>query len=122
PNLQHSQLSSATALHTAIETVSERFDKRYAQQVSGCRYLLDELQEALGTIRAPADMTLRVEGLRHSAQAFASAWDRYRTYLQDPAQRYDFVQATPLIEKISVAWEGYQTQRTDTRTALRARE
>jgi hypothetical protein len=122
PNLQHSQLSSATALHSAIEIVSERFDKRYAQQVSGCRYLLDELQDELGTIRAPADMTLRVDGLRHAAQDFTSAWDRYRSYLQDPSQRYDFVQATPLIEKISVAWENYQTQRTDTRVALRARE
>jgi hypothetical protein len=122
PNLQNSQLSSATALHSAIEIVSERFDKRYAQQLAGCAYLLDALESAIGTVQAPPDMTRRLEALRVSAQNFAQAWEHYRAYLKDPTQRYDFVQATPLIEKISVAWQGYQTQRTQTTAALRARE
>jgi hypothetical protein len=122
PNLQHSQVSSASALHSAIELASERFDKRYAKQLASCTYLLDALQSSLGTVRAPADMTLPVERLRHSAQAFGQAWEHYRVYLQDPAQRYDFVQATPLIEKIAVAWAGYQTQRDEAKAALRSRE
>lgn len=122
PNLQNTQLSSATELHSAIEIVSERFDKRYAQQLASCAYLLDDLEDALGSVRAPADMTRKVETLRLSAQTFAQTWQHYRAYLQDPAQRYDFVQATPLIEKISVAWQGYQTQRAETKAALRAHE
>jgi hypothetical protein len=120
PNLQNSQLNSASALHSAIETVSERFDKRYAHQLASCSYLLNDLQAALGTVQVPPDMTRHMEGLRHSAQDFAQAWHNYQVYLQDPAQRYDYVQATPLIEKISVAWQGYQTQRTETNTALRS--
>jgi hypothetical protein len=122
PNLQASQLSSGSALHSAIEITSERFDKRYAKQLVSCTYLLDELQTSLGTLRAPADMTLRVEALRHSAQDFGQAWSRYRGYLQDPTQRYDFVQATPLIEKIAVAWDNYHAKRDEAKVALRARE
>jgi hypothetical protein len=122
PNLQNSQLSSSTALHSAIEVVSERFDKRYAQQLSGCAYLLDALGSALDTVQAPPDMTRRLERLRSSARNFAQAWEHYRAYLKDPTQRYDYVQAAPLIEKISVAWQDYQTQRTQTTSALRARE
>jgi hypothetical protein len=122
PNLQNSQISSSTALHSAIEVVSERYDKRYAQQLAGCAYLLNALESALSTVQAPPDMTRRVEGLRLSAQNFAQAWEHYRAYLKDPAQRYDYVQATPLIEKISVAWQGYQTQRAEATAALRARE
>ena len=72
------------------------------------------------TVQPPPDMTHRLEGLRHAAQGFAQAWHNYQLYLQDPAQRYDFVQATPLIEKIGVAWQGYKTQRTETNTALRS--
>jgi hypothetical protein len=122
PNLQNSQLTSASALHSAIETVSERLDKHYAHQLASCASLLEEFETALGTVRAPADMKLRIEGLRRSAHDFAQAWHNYQAYLQDPAQRYDFVQATPLIEKIGVAWQGYQTQRTEADSALRSHE
>jgi hypothetical protein len=121
PNLQPSQLAAAQSLHNAIEVMSERLDKKYGSQLERCAYLLDNLQNGLSAVRAPSDMTRRLDGLRSSAREFSDAWNNYRAYLQDPTQRYDYVRATPMIEKITLAWQAYRTQRNDTQAALRAR-
>jgi hypothetical protein len=53
-----------------------------------------------------------------AAGELGHSWQEYRKYLQDPKQRYDYVQAVPRIEKITNAWQNYQKQRNDTRDAL----
>ena len=120
PNVQNSQLSSAPALHNAIEVASDRLDKRYGRLLEQCGYLLEGLTGALSNVRAPADMSRRMDTLRASADQFSAAFQDYRDYLLDPHKPYDYVQATPLIEKIANHWQDYQTARADARTALRS--
>jgi hypothetical protein len=122
PNLQRAQVASASALFSAIEFATERFDKQYGKQLAQCAPLLGELQHALDGVRAPSDMTLRVQSVRVSAQELGQAWNAYRVYLQDPNKRYDYVQATPMIEKISEAWETYRGQLDSTKAALRSHQ
>jgi hypothetical protein len=121
PNIQRAQLSDPSALHTAIEIASERMDKGYGRVLAQCEPLLQSFEEAVNQIKAPSDMTRRLQGLSLAAGELGHSWGDYRTYLQDPAQRYDFVQATPRIEKITSAWANYQTQRTQVREALSAK-
>jgi hypothetical protein len=121
PNIQRAQLSDPSALHTAIEIASERMDKGYGRVLAQCEPLLQSFEEGVNGIKAPSDMTRRLQTLSFAAGALGQAWGDYRTYLQDPAQRYDYVQATPRIEKITTAWSNYQTQRTQVRDALSAK-
>jgi hypothetical protein len=122
PNVQRSQLSSTQALHNAIEIVSERFDKFYARQLVHCSNYLDDLNNELNRVRVPADMQRGLTSLRQTAQGFGRAWDNYRLYLEDPTQRYDYVQAAPLIEKVTLAWADYRTQQIRIRAKLRAHD
>jgi hypothetical protein len=121
PNLQRTQLSTPTALHTAIEIVSERMDKQYGRLLGQCEPLLQSFEQAVNQVKAPSDMTRRLQALSVAAGDLGRSWTDYRTYLQDPAQRYDYVQAAPRIEKITLAWSAYQTQRTQAKEALSAR-
>lgn len=121
PNLQRTQLNDPTALHTAIEIASERMDKQYGRLLAQCGPLLQSFEEAVHQIKAPSDMTRRLQGLSVAAGDLGRAWTDYRTYLQDPKQRYDYVQAAPRIEKITRAWGMYQTQRTQAKEALSAK-
>jgi hypothetical protein len=119
PNVQNSQLGSAPALLNAIEIASDRLDKRYGKLLEQCDYLLDGLTSSLSGLRAPADMTRRLQTLQSSASQLSSAFQDYRDYLLDPNKRYDYVQALPMIEKIANHWQEYQTARADAKTALR---
>jgi hypothetical protein len=121
PNIQRAQLNDPSALHTAIEIASERMDKGYGRVLAQCEPLLQSFEEAVNGIKAPSDMTRGMQGLSLAAGELVRSWASYRTYLQDPAQRYDYVQATPRIEKITTAWASYQTQRTQVRDGLSAK-
>ena len=48
PNLQRSQLESASALHSAIEIATEHMDKGYGRVLAQCAPLLDNLEWASG--------------------------------------------------------------------------
>ena len=122
PNVQRTQLSSTQALHNAIEVVSERFDKYYGRQLAHCAHYLDDLNTELAAVSVPRDMKLQLDSLQHAARLFRRAWDNYRIYLQDPEQRYDFVKATPMIEKVTLAWADYRAQQDQIKGSLRAHE
>jgi len=121
PNLQRSQLDDPSELHTAIEIATERMDKAYGRVLAQCDPLLESFEEAVSQIKGPADMTRRLSSLSNAAGALGHSWSEYRKYLQDPTQHYDYVQAAPRIEKITNAWQDYQTQRDQTRDALAQR-
>ena len=122
PNLQRTQVASASALFSAIEFATERFNKHYGKQLAQCAPLLSELQQTLDSVHPPADMTRRIEGVRAAAQELSASWNSYRAYLQDPAKPYDYVQAAPMMEKISKSWETYRGQLDTTKSAMRARQ
>jgi len=122
PNVQRSQLNSTIALHTAIEIASERFDKFYGRQLAHCARYLTDLETELASVRVPSDMTRQVSALRNAAREFERAWNNYRAYLQDPALPYDYVRATPLIEKVTLAWGSYRAQQAEITAVLRAHQ
>jgi hypothetical protein len=121
PNLQRSQLSAPAALHNAIEIATERMDKGYGKLLAQCAPLLSSFEQAIDGIEAPPDMTRQLQSVTNAAGQLDQAWSNYRTYLTRPGQPYDYVQAAPMIEKITNAWEAYQTARTQAKDALAAR-
>jgi hypothetical protein len=122
PNVQRSQLSSTVALHNAIEIASERFDKFYGRQLTHCEHYLVDLETELDAVKVPTDMTRQLTSLRNAAHEFGLAWSNYRDYLRDPTQSYDYVRATPMIEKVTLAWGSYRAQQVEIKAVLRAHE
>ena len=118
PNVQRSQLESATALHNAIEIATEHMDKGYGRVLAQCAPLLDELEASVHGLTAPPDMTRRLERLSSAMTDFKSSWLAYQSYLQDRSQPYDYVKAAPLIERITIAWERYQAAQKQAKEAL----
>jgi hypothetical protein len=120
PNLQRSQLDTTSALHSAIEIASEGMDKAYGTLLGECSPLLDSLAMAVDQINAPPDLTRKLNALSTSARGLGRAWENYRKYLVQPDRPYDYVQAAPLIEKITLAWQDYRNARAQTKAALAA--
>lgn len=119
PDVQRSQVDSRQALHTALEVASERSQKRYGKQLQHCTGLAEELVRQVNDLDVPADMVRRAQGLRSAAGNLDQALGAYRAYLSDPSKPYDFVQATPMIERVSIAWTTYEDQRKSFNEALR---
>jgi hypothetical protein len=120
PNLQRSQLESASALHSAIEIATEHMDKGYGRVLAQCAPLLENLESGVIGLTAPPDMTRRLENLSSSVTDYKHSWLNYQTYLQDQNQHYDYLKAAPLIERITIAWEGYQAANRQAKEALTA--
>lgn len=119
PDVQRSQLASRQALHTAFENASERAQKHYGKQLQRCAVLSGELEHQLNQLDVPADMYRQVQGVRSAVRELNQALAAYRGYLQDPVRPYDYVQATPMIERLTNAWASYEDQRTQVNRALR---
>ena len=119
PDLHRSQVTSQQALHTAFEVASERSQKHYGKQLQHCTPLSDKLAEQLNGLEVPADMVRHAQAVRAAAGELTQSLTAYRTYLQDPSRPYDFVQATPLIDRVANAWSTYEAQRQSFNQALR---
>jgi hypothetical protein len=119
PDVQRSQLASPQALHTAFENASERTQKYYGKQLQRCAILSQELEQQLNQLDVPADMYLQVQKVRWSARELNHALAAFRGYLQDPVRPYDYVQVTPMIERLTIAWTDYEAQRAQVNRALR---
>lgn len=119
PELQRSQVADQSALHTALEVASERAGKAYGRQLRQCAPLSEDLSLRIDALQVPADMASRLTNLRSYANEVDEAIAVYRAYLEDPARAYDFVQATPLIERVAIAWTVYEDQRARLNQALR---
>lgn len=121
PDAQRSQLSSRQTLHTALEVASERWQKYYGKQLQYCTGLSKRLIQSLNELDVPPDTVRDLQGVRSAAGELDQAIDSYRTYLLNPSRSYDFVQATPMIERISIAWTTYEERRTKLNETLRDR-
>jgi hypothetical protein len=119
PDVQRSQLASRQALHTAFENASERAQKFYGKQLQRCAILSQELEQQLNQLDVPSDVYQQVQKVRWSARELNHALAAYRGYLQDPVRPYDYVQATPMIERLTIAWSNYEDQRVQVNRALR---
>jgi hypothetical protein len=119
PDVQRSQLASRQALHTAFENASERAQKYYGKQLERCAVLSDELEQRLNHLAVPADLFGQTQNVRSAARELNRALTAYRSYLQDPVRPYDYVQVTPMIERLSIAWTDYEEQRSELDRALR---
>lgn len=119
PDVQPSQLATRQALHTALENASERAQKYYGTLLQRCAKLGDNLEQHLNQVGVPPDLHTQIQSLRAAARELNQSLASYRAYLQDPNKPYDYVQATPLMERISIAWSNFEDQRTQTSRALR---
>jgi hypothetical protein len=108
PGIGATQLNSRERLIGAIDDFSESLGKGYARTLTRCLPVLGEVAPALAAQVAPTDLRPQVRALHDSAVALTAAVQTYRDHLGAPAAKYDYVTALPLVEKIAVAWEGYE--------------
>lgn len=118
PDLHASQLTSTVTMYGTIENVTEQLGKAYGDQIAACAPLLDEFEHAVHKVRAPPDMTRRLQQVSRAATSLKRSWQAYQNYLQTPDRPYDYVQAAPLIDHITVSWQRYHDVNRDTRQAL----
>lgn len=118
PDLQPSQLTSTVTLYGSIENLTEQLGKAYGDQVAACAPLLDDFERSVHKVRAPADMTRHLQEVSRAASSVKQSWESYQRYLQTPNQPYDYVQAAPLIDHITVAWKSYHESNSKTKSAL----
>lgn len=121
PDAQRSQVSSRQTLHNALEVASERWQKYYGKQLQYCTGLSKRLMHSLNDLEVPSDMVRNLQAVRSAAGDLDQAIEAYRAYLLDPSRSYDFVQATPMIERIAIAWTAYDERRTQLNDTLRHR-
>lgn len=122
PDLQRSQLENQRSLHTALEVASERSGKAYGKRLERCEPLSEDLSLSIAALDVPADMAPHLTTLRSYASEVDEALTAYRKYLKAPNRPYDFVQATPLIERVAIAWTVYEKERANLNRALRAHQ
>jgi hypothetical protein len=122
PGIPQSQIDSRENLHTAIEHFGEQYGKSYARNLRRCAPTLDEMAPALAALQVPENVSSELHALRTAAANLKRAWNDYRGYLEDPKRPYDYVQAVPLIEKITLGWEAYEQRESELHTALLARQ
>jgi hypothetical protein len=120
PDLQPSQLTSMVTLYGTIENLTEQLGKAYGDQVAACAPLLDDFERSVHKVRAPADMTRHLQEVSLAASSVKETWQSYQRYLQTPNQPYDYVQAAPLIDRITHAWKSYHESNSKTKSALGA--
>jgi len=118
PDLQASQLTSMVTLYGTIENLTEQLGKAYGDQVAACAPLLDDFENSVHNVRAPADMTRRLQEVSQAASAVKNSWQSYQAYLQQPNQPYDYIQAAPMIDRITVAWKAYHQTNGEAKQAL----
>ena len=119
PHQQRSNLVVPTALHGAIEIATERMGKTYAKVLTTCTPLLESFQQSISGIKAPPDVTPKVQAVSKAANDFGAAWLSLRDHLQRAGEA-DRAETAPLIDKITATWQVYQTERERAKQALSA--
>jgi hypothetical protein len=119
PNQQRVQLAAQNALRSAIEIATARMGKTYAKVLTKCTPLLQNFQQSVASIQAPADAAPRVQVVSKAANDFAAAWVGLRDFLQSSVE-YDPAQATPRIQAITASWQTYETERGKAKDLLSA--
>jgi hypothetical protein len=119
PNQQRAQLAAQSGLQSAIEIATSRMGKTYAKVLTKCTPLLQNFQQSVASIQAPADTAPSVQAVSKAANDFAAAWLGLRDFLQSSLD-YDPAQATPRIQAITASWQTYQTERDRAKELLSA--
>jgi len=119
PDMQRAEIADRSAMQEALENASEREQKTYARKLWGCAAVSEELASRIDALNVPVDLAPSLSTLRGSADEVVEALATYRGYLEDPERPYDFEQATPLIDRIAIAWSIYEDQRASLNQALR---
>jgi hypothetical protein len=105
-------------LYGTIENLTEQLGKAYGDQVAACAPLLEDFERSVHGVRAPADMTRHLQEVSLAASGLKQSWQTYQDYLQTPNQPYDYIKAAPLIDRITLSWQGYQQANAQARLAL----
>lgn len=120
PNQQNSKLTQQAALQGAIEIATDRMGKTYAKVLTKCTPLLDNFQQAVAGVKAPADTVTNVQAVSKAANDFAAAWLGLRDFLQSSGE-YDRAAIAPRIQAITAAFQAYDTERVKAKQVLSAR-
>lgn len=121
PNQQRAQLATRSALQTAIEIVTARMGKTYAKVLTKCVPLLENFQQAVAAINAPADVAPNVKAVSKAANDFAAAWLGLRDFVGSSGDS-DPAQVAPHIQTITASWQTFQTEREKAKEVLSARQ
>ena len=110
PNAPAGVFSSSERLHTAIETLAERFQKDYARTLQSCEPKLTGLLPALAAAPVASDLQPIIGNLKVAAISVKNSAEDLRSYLSDPQRPYDFVEVTQRIDHLARASAAYHKQ------------
>jgi hypothetical protein len=110
PNAPAEVLSNSVRLHSAIEALTERYQKAYAGTLDSCEPKLVGLVPALAA--APVSTALHpvMGNLKVAAISVQNSAEELRDYLADPARPYDYVEITAFIDHLARASAAYHKQ------------
>ncbi|HEX2675710.1 MAG TPA: hypothetical protein VHM19_03705 [Polyangiales bacterium] len=119
PDADRAQINSKENLISAIEAYGDRMGKDYSRMLAKCTPMVDDLPQQLAAVPAPKSVRDQMRGLSHAANDLRQAVVAYHSYLSNSGRQYDYVQALPLMEKIAVAWESYESRQAELDAAVK---
>jgi len=120
PGARPSELN-AEQVHSAFESVGDRFGKSYAKTLERCLPRMQALTASVNALQVPADVEPQRTALVVATTALTAANTHYLRYLSDTTHQYEFVAAMPMLEKFGAAWAGYRVAHGDLERALEER-
>jgi hypothetical protein len=110
--------SSSERLHSALESLTERYQKAYARTLESCEPKLDGLIPALTVAPVAKRLEPAVSDLKAAAVAVQDGASDLRSYLADARRPYDYVEVTAFIDRLARASASYHKQDDALRTQL----
>lgn len=110
PDTPTAAFSSSERLHSAIESLAERYQKAYARTLESCEPKLAGLVQALTAAPVAKALAPAVSDLLSAAISIQDSASDLRAYLSDSRRPYDYVEVTAFIDRLAKASAVYHEQ------------
>lgn len=110
PDAPVASFANSERLHSAIEHLTERYQKAYARTLESCEPKLAGLVPSLTLAPVASHVEPAVAELRAAAIALQDSAADLRGYLEDPRRSYDYVEVTAFIDRLARASAAYHQQ------------
>lgn len=110
PSAPAGVFSNSERLHTAIESLAERYQKQYARTLQSCEPKLAGLVPALTAAPVAPAVVPIVRNLKIAAISVKNSAEDLRSYLAAPDRAYDYVEVTQRIDHLARAAAAYHDQ------------
>lgn len=121
PGVSTSQLNTAMRVFTTFESMGERLGKKYGATLAQCEPRLSQLASSVEALEVPKKFSDKRAQLSAAVEQLKEAQASYRSYLDDSSKAFEIADATPFIDGMSEAWQGYKNAHKELSDALKAK-